>query len=107
MSHPYLTCVSVAMTHVKYETDLTNCFSILKISITPSENDEQTFSTPTPLQSGSLRPIDVPSYAPRNEVIMPPATRLGGGGGGGGAYWTHPVCLSVRLSVRVTFVSAL
>ena len=30
-------------------------------------------------------------YTPRNEVIIPPATKLGG------VYWNHPVRLSVRL----------
>ena len=33
-------------------------------------------------------------YTPRNEVIIPPATKLGG------VYWNHPVRPSVRLSVR-------
>ena len=32
-------------------------------------------------------------YTPRNEVIIPPSTKLVG------VYWIHPVCLSVRLSV--------
>ena len=42
----------------------------------------------------TFEPKEIGFYTPRNEVIIPPATKLGG------VYWNHPVRLSVCLSVR-------